>query len=127
MANAELLHRDITERIIKSFFEVCSEIGPGHFESVYKNCMVIAMQDNGLKCATEVQYAVYFRGRNVGEYRADIVVENSVIVEVKVGPKIHEAHQRQTLNYLKTSKLQVGLILKFGHKTEFDRIFYGGA
>lgn len=127
MANAELLHRGITELIIKSFYEVHSEVGYGHLESVYKNCMIIAMQENGLRCATEVPYTVMFRGRKVGEYRADLVVEDVVIVETKTGQKLHEANHRQTLNYLKASKLQVGMLMNFGPKAEFERIFFGGS
>ena len=122
----ELVHRDITEKIIQSFFEVHTALGGGHFEAVYKKAMVIAMRARGLRCATEVPFAVFFRNENVGDYRADIVAESAVIVEVKAGSGIHEAHRSQTFNYLKASKLKVALLTNFGIKADFERVYLSG-
>lgn len=119
-----LVHGEITGAIIETFFEVHTELrGIGFLESVYKRAMVIALRDKGLLCEVEVPMTVMFRGQSVGEYRADLIVERAVIVEVKTGSKIYEPYQRQTLNYLKTAKLQVGLVLNFGVKAEFERFY----
>ena len=119
-----LVHGEITGSIIKAFFETHTELGGiGYSESVYKRALIIALRDRGLLCHVEVPMTVYFRGQNVGEYRADLIVERAVIVEVKTGSKIYEPHQRQTLNYLKTAKMQVGLLLNFGVKAEFERFY----
>lgn len=77
----ELLHRDITEKIIESFFEVHTALGYGHFESVYKRAMLIAMRARGLRCETEVPFTLFFRNEKVGDYRADLVAEKVVIVD----------------------------------------------
>ena len=120
-----LLHGEITVQIIKTFFEVHTESGGiGFPESVYKRAMVIALRQKGLHCGVEVPMAVMFRGQNIGNYRADLIVEKLVIVEIKTGSKIHEVDQRQTYNYLKTTKLKVALILNFGIKAEFERCYF---
>jgi len=120
-----LLHGDITVQIIKTLFEVHTELrGIGFPESVYKRAMMIALRQKGLRCDVEVPMAVMFRGQNFGEYRADLIVEKAVIVEIKTGFKIHEVHQRQTYNYLKTTRLKVALILNFGVKAEFERCYF---
>lgn len=115
------LYYDLTEKIIRGFYDVVGDLGPGLAESVYKRALPIALSDLGLSSKTEVPYAVYFRGHNVGNYRADHVVEDKVIVESKSILQIRLADEEQILNYMRISKLQVGLILNFGPKPTVQR------
>lgn len=117
----ELLHKEITANIIKGFFQIYDELGYGYLESAYRNSLPIALRDLGLRCEMEVPTPVKFRGVTVGEFRADLIVEGVIIVETKSVEKLHPAFERQVLNYLKATQLQVGLLLNFGPKAEFDR------
>ncbi|MGV3710280.1 MAG: GxxExxY protein [Gemmatimonas sp.] len=115
------MHADITDKILKSFFEVHTALDYGCLESVYSRAMAVALSRNGLQWRREVPYNVYFHGECVGEYRADLVVENKVIVEIKSVSGIGPVHDRQIYNYLRLSNLQVGLILNFGPTANFHR------
>lgn len=119
----ELVHADITGQVVRAFFDVYNELGFGFLENVYKRALVVLLRERGLRCDVEIPFAVMFHGENVGDYRADLVVERCVIVESKTGPAIHTAHTGQTFNYLKASKLTVALLLNFGPKAEFKRVY----
>lgn len=116
-----LMHSEVTEQVIGAFYEVYRELGFGFVEAVYRRALVVAIQERGLSCATEVPYALHLYGRNIGDYRADIVVADRVILEVKTAPLIPRVHTAQLLNYLRASNLQVGLILNFGPSANFRR------
>ena len=118
---AGLLFEDVTQRIIGAFFEVYRELPYGYLESVYRRALLIALRDAGLACRSEVALKVHFRNRCVGDFRADLIVDDKVIVEAKTAIRIHETHQSQLLNYLKISRLPVGLILNFGPTPTFKR------
>jgi GxxExxY protein len=111
---ADLLHRRITGHIIGLFFEVYNELGAGFLESVYVGALAIALEQSGLQHRREAALEVVFRGVPVGLFRADLVVEGKVVVEVKAGRTIDPAHESQLLNYLRASGLEVGLLLNFG-------------
>ncbi len=118
-----LLHSTITNKILKSFFSVYDALPYGIPESAFHRSMQIALADNGLRFETEKLLPVVFRGQIVGQYRADLVVERCVIVEIKSAPRIVEAHLNQIRGYLQIARLQVGLILNFGPQPKFERYF----
>lgn len=114
----------ITYRVIGAYFGVYTALGWGFLEAVYQRAMVVALADAGARVAREVMLPVYFRGRLVGEYRADLIVDDRVIVEVKAVQSITAAHRSQLLNYLKATNIECGLILNFGPKPEFERLVF---
>ena len=118
---SRLLHFDVTEKIIRGFFDVYDDLGPGLLEAVYHRAMQHALADLGLSCQTDVHLPVYFRGRLVGNYRADLIVESKVIVETKAVSQIVAAHEMQLFNYMKIAHIEVGMILNFGDEATFQR------
>jgi len=104
----------LTEAIIGSAFKVSNTLGIGFLEKVYENALVIELQTSGLKCVQQHPIPVSYRGINVGEYYADILVEGEVILEIKAAKVIDESHQAQLINYLKATGIHRGLILNFG-------------
>ena len=117
-----LLHGELTNEIIGSFFEVYNELGYGFVESGYQRAPPLALKARGIRSEREVALAVHYRGMPVGDYRADLVVEGRVIVESKVADKIISVHELQLLNYLKGTGLNVGLLLNFGPRATFRRM-----
>jgi len=109
-----LLHSDITAPILDSFRYLYKEWGYGFLETPYRRGIVIELTLRGLSVKEEVPYDIVHRGVIVGHYRADLVVEDRVLVEVKATRALTSADERQLLNYLKASKLEVGLLLHFG-------------
>ena len=113
----------ITERIIGAGFEVSNILGHGFLEQVYRKALLTELGAQGLTVEEEAAFDIQYKGTRVGVYRADIVVERCVIVELKVAEKIVPAHIGQVVNYLKVSGLKVGLILNFGKpKLEVRRV-----
>ncbi|HSO76121.1 MAG TPA: GxxExxY protein [Blastocatellia bacterium] len=117
-------HRELTEKIIGVFYEVYNELGHGFLESVYEGAMLIALIESGLKTANQVPTPVWFRGRMVGDFKADILVERAVILELKAARALESAHEAQLLNYLRATDIEVGLLLNFGVKPQFKRLAY---
>lgn len=105
------LHAEITEKVIWVFFEVYDELGGGFLESVYQQAMRIALGQAGLRVAVEVPVPVYFRGEVVGNFRADVIVNDSVLVELKAISGFDAAHDGQVLHYLRATRFEVGLLL----------------
>jgi len=119
----ELPHSELTSVILGCCFEVMNELGPGFLEKVYKNALLIAMRQKGLKVDVERSYGVIFRGKVIGRYIADLVVNDAVIVELKCCENLIREHQPQLFNYLKVSKLLVGLLINFRRrKLEWKRL-----
>ena len=110
------IHSDLTETILGCSFDVMNELGIGFLESVYKNSLFIAIKEKGLAVETEKRFEVIFRGRKVGLYVADLIVEGSVIVELKCCDSLLGEHQAQLINYLKVSGILVGLLINFGNR-----------
>ncbi|MGE5475117.1 MAG: GxxExxY protein [Bacteroidales bacterium] len=104
----------LTEAIIGAAFAVSNALGHGFLEIVYQNALVEELACQGFAVAKERPYPVFYRGKTVGNYVADIVVEDSVIVELKAIEQLAPTHRAQLLNYLKASNLPVGLLLNFG-------------
>jgi GxxExxY protein len=122
--SAPLKHGEITEKVIGVFFDVYNELGPGFLESVYHNAMVIALRQAGLQVESEVAVPVLFRGENVGDYRADLLVEGKVIVELKAIRVLESAHEAQLHHYLRATDVEVGLLLNFGARPQFRRLAF---
>ena len=122
MANSgNFKHSELTEIIIGVFYEVYGELGHGFLESVYRNSMNLALRKKGLSVQAEAPIAVFFRGENVGDFRADLVVEGCILLELKTAETIVAAHEAQVLNYLRSTTLELGLILNFGPKPQIRR------
>jgi|SRR3990167_8269760 len=108
-----LPYSDLTGSILSCCFEVMKELGPGFIESVYKNALLIAMRQKGLHIEVERAFEVLFRGTVIGRYRADLVVGQAVVVELKCCESLVREHQAQLFNYLKVSRLPIGLLVNF--------------
>jgi GxxExxY protein len=112
----------LTEKIIRVFYEVYNELGYGFLESVYREAMRIALGQVGFRVEAEVPVPVSFRGRLVGVFRADLIVDGSVILELKTAESIGKAHEAQVLHYLRASEMEVGLVMNFGPDARFRRV-----
>ena len=121
---AGLLHRDITEAILKVYYEVYNELGSGFLEKVYQNAMYFELKERGYQVEAQKQIKVYFKKQLVGEYFSDLLVEDKVIVELKATEVLMNVHMAQIMNYLKATEIEVGLLLNFGEEPEFKRIIY---
>lgn len=118
-----MLHESLTEDILGCAFEVINELGAGFLESVYENAMLIALRHRGLGAKRQHPTAVRFREEIVGEFYADILVEGSVIVELKAVKALAPEHQAQVINYLRATGVEVGLLINFGNpKLEYRRL-----
>ena len=118
-------HKEITEKILYAFLKVVyPELGYGFLEKVYENAMAIALRELGLQVQQQRPISVVFHDEVVGEYYADLLVENAVIVELKACPGIIPAHEAQLLNYLRATPYEVGLLLNFGPKPQIFRRAY---
>jgi GxxExxY protein len=115
-------HAEITDRIIGVFYEVYNELGFGYLESVYENALVIALAAKGLAGRQQIPIPVSFRGHLIGNFTADILVDDLVLLELKVARAIDETHRAQLMNYLRATRIEVGLILNFGPKPEVKRM-----
>ena len=119
-----LLLEDLTRKVIGSFFFVYAKLGDGLLENAYSGALDLSLTAKGISVKREMPVAVHFEGVVVGNYRADLLVDNRLIVEVKTGAAITESHERQLRNYLRCSEIEVGLILLFGPKPSFRRFIY---
>ncbi len=116
------LHSELTSSIIECSFDVINELGSGFLESVYENAMVVALSQVGLVAQAQQPIAVRFRGKSVGDFYADLLVAEKVLVELKAVKALAPEHQAQTINYLKATGIEVGLLINFGNpKLEFKR------
>jgi GxxExxY protein len=114
-------HRRITEQVIKAFYALYNALGYGFLEKCYECALVIELEKMNLNVETQSPITVYYDNQVIGEYKADIVVENIVILELKAAKAITEEHTAQLLNYLRATPMEVCLLLNFGPKAEFAR------
>jgi GxxExxY protein len=119
---AALKHSSITDAIIGAFYEVYNEMGQGFLESVYREALAYMLTAKGFSAEQEKAVTVRFRGKTVGIFRTDLLVHNSVIVELKCARALDSAHEAQLLNYLKATEFEVGMLLNFGHRPQFRRM-----
>src|SRR5277367_2373964 len=123
-ARVDLKCAGLTDKIIGIFYDVYNELGYGFLESVYERSMIIALQESGLTVNHQVPITVWFREQEVGEFRADLLVENNVMVELKSVRGLETTHEAQLLHYLKSTEVEVGLLLNFGTKPQFRRLIF---
>jgi GxxExxY protein len=116
-----LLHAETTDLILKAYFNVYNTLGYGFLEKVYENALLIELKSMGLKAQRQVPVKVFYQEQMVGDYYADIIVEDQVIIELKAAEALCEEHEYQLINYLKATNIEVGLLLNFGKKPQFSR------
>jgi len=113
----------LTEKIIGTAFEVINEPGSGFLESVYEKALIIALREKGLSVKNQVPLEVIFRGECAGQFYADIIVEDKILIELKAVKTILPEHLAQVINYLKATKIEVGLLINFGNsKLNYRRL-----
>ena len=114
-------YADLTSTIISCFYRVYNKLGYGFLEKVYENALKIELENKGLSVEKQKPIAVYYNQHLVGEYFADLIVENKVILELKAAESLCEEHEFQLINYLKATDIEVGLLLNFGKKPQISR------
>jgi len=119
--NQNFKHSEITGKILKAFFTVYNYLGYGFLEKVYENAMMIELKKLGLVCSKQKSIEVFYDNYKVGQYYADIIVENKVIVELKAAENLVYEHECQLINYLKATEIEVGLLLNFGKEPQHSR------
>ena len=117
----ELKHREITEQVIGAYYDVYNDLGYGFLERVYQNALYFELLERGLKVEAQKSIKVYRNGRLIGNYYADFLINGAVIVELKAVATLTEAHEKQLVNYLKATNMEVGLLINFGLEPKFER------
>lgn len=116
-----MMHEEITNKIINAFYKVYNVLGYGFLEKVYENAMVVELRKSRLNAVSQQNIKVFYESEEVGDYFADLLVEDKIIVELKAAKAICEEHEAQLTNYLKATSIELGLLLNFGYKPEFKR------
>lgn len=116
-----LLHKNLTDQIIKTFFDVYNELGSGFLEKVYQNAFYLELKNRGFNVEAQKQIKVHYKNQQVGVYYADLIINKSVILELKATDSILEIFEYQLINYLKASNIEIGLLFNFGLMPEFRR------
>jgi GxxExxY protein len=119
-----LKHHDLTEKLIGIFYSIYNELGHGFLESVYEQAFSVALAEQHTFFQRQVAVPVWFHGQKVGDFRADLLVDDKVIVELKTGRDIEPAWEKQLLNYLRATRVEVGLLFNFGPQTQFRRYVF---
>jgi len=114
-------HTDLTEKIIGCAYQVYNALGAGFIEEIYENALMIELKNAALTAQQQYPVKVYYQGILIGDYVADIIVEDKVIVELKAVSQLTKAHEVQLVNYLKATKLEVGLLINFGDQISIKR------
>ena len=117
----DIKYKELTEKIIKIFYKVYNKLGYGFLEKVYENAMMIEFRRDGVPVISQSSIKVFYENEIVGEYFADILVDDKVIVEIKAARTLALEHEAQLLNYLKATDFEVGLLLNYGPKPEIKR------
>lgn len=119
--NTNYQHSDLTQLILKAFFNVYNTLGYGFLEKVYENAMRLEIGKLGLSCISQQPIDVYYNQEKVGLYYADLVVNESVIIELKAATALAPEHEAQLTNYLKATNIEIGLLLNFGREPQYKR------
>ena len=121
----KILYKDTSYKIVGLAMEVHSKLGYGFLEKVYENAMMVLLRREGIHAKQQAPITVYFDGEVVGDYYADILVEDKIILELKALEKITDAHRAQTLNYLKATGLHLAILLNFGkERLKYERLVH---
>ncbi|WP_295100222.1 GxxExxY protein [uncultured Candidatus Kuenenia sp.] len=119
----KILYKDLSYKIVGLAMQVHNKLGYGFLEKVYENALMVLFRREGIQAKQQAPITVYFEDEVVGDYYADILVEDKIMLELKSSEGIIDAHRAQTLNYLKATKLRLAIILNFGkEKLEYERI-----
>jgi len=119
-----MLHGEVTDRIIKAFYKVYNTLGYGFLEKNYENALCIELRQVGFLVVQQHPIQVFYEEQQIGDYFADIVVDDLIILELKAAEQLRPEHVAQLTNYLKATKKEVGLLLNFGSKPEFRRVVF---
>jgi GxxExxY protein len=117
----DYLHKELTSEIINRFYVVYNKLGYGFLEKVYEKSLKFEIEKTGLFVERQKPINVFYETELVGEYFADLLIDNKVIVELKACETISEEHENQLINYLKATEIEVGLLINFGKKPEIKR------
>ena len=120
----EILHKELSESILKVFYDVYNELGYGFLEKVYQNAMYLELKSQGFKVEPQKQIKVYYKNELVGDFFADLLINDLIILELKACDSLVKSHYVQTLNYLKATNIEIGLLLNFGEKPEIKRLIF---
>lgn len=119
----KILYKDLSYKIVGLAIQVRKELGFGFLEKVYENALMILLEENKIEAKQQFPIKVSFHGRIVGDYIADILVENQIILELKAQDKIIDIYKAQTLNYLRATNLRLAILLNFGkERLEHERL-----
>ena len=121
MEAAGLVHRDLSERVIGAFYDTCNALGHGFLESVCENAFAIRLEQCGLAVRRQQPVVVRYRGQVVGEFRADLLVADVLLVGIKAVSTLMAIHEAQLMNYLKATGIRLGLLVNFGPSPQFRR------
>lgn len=125
MIKEQYIHSDITSEILSVAFEVHKIIGPGFVEPVYQRGMIVECNLRKIEAESEIQLPIFYKNVLVGSRRADLLVKNRVIVELKAVTELNDIHLAQAINYLEAFDLEVGLLLNFGSKSlQYKRLIH---
>lgn len=116
-----MLHKELTEKMIQAYYRVYNELGYGFLEKVYERALELELSATGLEVKSQYPIQVFYRGEHIGDYIADLLVEDKVIVEIKAADCLIDVHEAQLLNYLKATNIEVGLLMNFGPEPKFFR------
>jgi GxxExxY protein len=119
-----LKHGELTEKLIGIFFAIHNEIGHGFLECVYEQAFSVVLAENGIFFERQIAVPVWFHGKQIGEFRADLLVDKKVLLELKTGRDIEPAWEKQLLNYLRATEIEVGLLFNFGPNAQFRRYVF---
>ena len=120
----KLVHSGLTDSIIKTYYDVYNELGYGFLEKAYQNAMYLELKRKGFDVEAQKQIKVYFKEVIVGEYYADLIVSQTVILELKASEVLVYENELQLLNYLRATDIEIGLLMNFGKKPEFKRMIF---
>jgi GxxExxY protein len=119
-----LKHGDLTEKLIGIFFSIHNELGHGFLESVYEQAFSVSLAENNIFFERQIAVPVWFHKQQIGEFRADLLIDKRVLVELKTGRDIEPAWEKQLLNYLRATDVEVGLLFNFGPNAQFRRYVF---
>ncbi|MCW3125212.1 MAG: GxxExxY protein [Bacteroidetes bacterium] len=119
-----LLHQEKTEKIIKAFYDVYNALGYGFLERLYETALAIELTKRGFSVKRQSPIKVYYLGELIGEYCCDLIIDDIILIELKSVEVLAIAHKKQTINYLKATEMEVGLLLNFGEKPQIERFLF---
>lgn len=122
--DTDFLYKEETDEIIEAFYEVYNTLGYGFLERVYQNALYQELKRRGFDCKAQYPIKVFFKGQEVGEYYADVLVNECIILELKAVDTLCKEHELQLINYLKATDMEVGLLLNFGERPQIRRKIY---